>query len=230
MKRLNQSGSPAVMSPLLLLVVWTGCSKESGGASPADGGADGSQERPVVLCSTLDAAADDEDATGPWTEGTDEFGPNAPAAKAASSLGRVNIYEVASPRFLERVDVYLRADLAHTRLTIAVQESTARTAAFRKLADVQIEFATCEGWASSGPLMIPLEVGRFYAIGVDPNQPITAFVNADSDSWPIDGAFGRLIGGKVATSVSVPTITWDKFSDKEYNRHRLVTTARDDGV
>ena len=164
------------------------------------------------------------------TTATDEFGPNAPAAKTASSLGRVNIFEVTSPALLDRVDVYLRADLDHTRLTIAVQEAAARTSPFFKLTDIQIDVTLCQGWASSGPLAIPLEAGRFYAIGFDPNQPVTPFVSADTETLPIDGAFGRLIGSKTATSVSVPSITWDKLTDKEYSRQRLVTSPRAGGA
>jgi hypothetical protein len=201
-----------------------GCSKEAG-AGPEDAGAgDGSQERPLVLCPALEPGALADDAgSGPTS---DEFGPNAPATKTASSMGRVNIYEVASPALLERVDVFLRADLEQSRVTIAVQEATARTAAFRKLTDIQIDVGTCQGWASSGPLAIPLEAGRFYAIGLDPNQAVTAFISVDNETLPIDGAFGRLIGSKAATSVSVPTITWEKFTDKEYNRQRLLTSPR----
>lgn len=216
-----------------------------GEATPSDAAADvgdgAAGERPIVFCPEVDAGAGAADGSAPTSAAQpdggqggdhdggspseDEFGHNAPAAKA-SSLGRVNVYEVAAPALLERVDVYLRADLEATRLTIAVQEATSRTAPFRNLAHVQLSFDTCQGWASSGPLSIPLVVGRFYAIGFDPNQVVTAFVNTDADSVPIDGAFGRLIGSRTATSVSTPNLTWDKFTEKEYNRQRLLTSPR----
>jgi hypothetical protein len=215
--------------PFLLVTVALaggGCSK-GGGAAGTDGATDGSGEHPVVVCPEIDPGPPNDDA-GVATA-TDEFGPNAPAAKAGSSLGRVNIFEVTSPTLLDRVDVYLRADLDHTRLTIAVQEATTRTSPFQKLTDIQIDVAVCQGWASSGPLAIPMEAGRFYAMGFDPNQPVSAFVSADADTLPIDGAFGRLIGSKTATSVSVSSITWDKLTDKEYNRQRLVTSPRAGG-
>jgi hypothetical protein len=178
----------------------------------------------AILCPAVDGGPQGDD--GGTVSGVDDFGPNAPAAKAASSLGRVNVFEVTSPSQLERVDIYLRADLPRTRLTIAVQEAASRTAAFTKLTDVQIDFGVCEGWASSGPVAIPLRVGRFYAMGFDPNQVVTPFVSTDGDSLPIDGMFGRLIGSRTATSVSVSTLTWEKFLDKEYNRQRIVTSPR----
>lgn len=221
---------------LCLGLLTAGACKGGGGATP-DGGddaGDGSgSERPIVLCPEVDTDTD-TDAAAPENDGgvdggvatSDEFGPNAPAAKTASSLGRVNIYEVATATLLERVDVYLQADLASTRVTIAIQEATSRTTAFRKLADVQMDVSVCQGWATSGPLAIPLVAGRFYAIGFDPNQGVLPFVSTDGDVVPIDGAFGRLIGSRTATSVSVTNLTWDKFTDKEYNRQRLRTSPR----
>ncbi len=210
-----------------------------GGASTMDAGDDAGDgavgETPIVLCPEVDVdagtdAAPAADAAMPLDGSVpteDEFGHNAPGSKTASSLGRVNVYEIATPSLLERVDVYLRADLEATRLTIAIQEATTKTATFRKLADVQLNFDICQGWATSGPLAIPLVVGRYYAIGFDPNQVITPFVNTDTDTVPIDGAFGRLIGSRTATSVSVTNLNWDKFTDKEYNRQRLRTSPRE---
>jgi hypothetical protein len=213
-----------------------GCKK--GGGDAADGAADASTERAIVHCADVDGGVGDDGGKSGGNAGddggaaiaTDEFGPNAPAVKTASALGRVNIYEITTPTLLARVDVYLRADLAESRLTIAIQEATSRTGAFTKLTDVQIDVAVCEGWASSGALAIPMEVGRFYAIGFDPNQPVIDYVSSDTDSLPIDGAFGRLIGSKTATSVSVSTLTWDKLTDKEYNRQRLLTSPRAGGA
>jgi hypothetical protein len=212
----------------LAMVTGVGCGKSSGGGA-ADGATDGVREGAAPSCPGIDAAAATTGDGGGAITRTDDLGPNAPATKAASSLGRVNIYEVTSPSVLQRVDVYLRADLEQTRLTIAIQEATARTAPFTKLMDVQIDVGTCEGWASTGAISIPLAVGRFYAIGFDPNQPVTAFVSADAETLPIDSAFGRLVGSKTATSVSIPNLTWDKLSEKEYNRQRLLTSPRPGG-
>lgn len=203
-----------------------GC-KKNAGAAAADGSADatdGSVEAMAAACPAVDGAPEPDAGTVP---GIDEFGPNAPASKTISSLGRVNIFEVTKASLLERLDIYLQADMPHTRLTIAIQESTSRTAAFTKLTDVQLDFGVCQGWATSGPLAIPLRVGRFYAMGFDPNQVVTPFVSTDGESLPTDGMFGRLIGSRTATSVSVPTLTWEKFMDKEYNRQRVVTSPRE---
>ena len=211
------------------------CSGKGGGAS-ADAGDDAGDgaagEKPVVLCPEVDAGTIGDDDAGAGAAGdagvptTDEFGHNAPVSKTASSLGRVNVYEAATAALLERVDVYLRADLEATRVTIAIQEAPSRTAAFRKLADVQLDVGTCQGWATSGPVAIPLVVGRYYAIGFDPNQVIMPFVSTDGDVVPIDSAFGRLIGSRTATSISTAALTWDKFTEKEYNRQRLRTSPR----
>jgi len=216
------------LAPLAVgaIAVAGGC--KGADSAEADGAADADGEHPAIQCPEVDGGTVADDTTMDAGPVSDEFGPNAPAAKAASALGRVNVYEIATPRTLDRVDIYLRADLPQTRVTLAVQEATGKDSAFQKVADVQIAVDVCEGWATSGPLAIPLQVGRFYAIGFDPNQPVTAFVSTDADSVPIDGAFGRLIGAKTATSVSVATLAWDKFSDKDYNRQRVVTSPRED--
>jgi hypothetical protein len=234
------AGLRALTALAALCLLGAGACGGKGGATmdAADEVGDGALgEKPVVLCPEIDVdggagsdaalAPDAAMALDGSTPTEDEFGHNAPAGKTASSLGRVNVYEIATAVVLERVDVYLRADMDATRVTIAIQEATTKTAMFRKLADVQMDFATCQGWATSGPLGIPLVAGRYYAIGFDPNQVVTPFVNTDGDSVPIDGAFGRLIGSRTATTVSTPTLTWDKFTDKEYNRQRLRTSPRE---
>jgi hypothetical protein len=230
------------VSGLLALAFIPAC-KKAGTATgiTSDGGA---AEAGVTACGSLDGGYDGapgslgasdasraiNDASVGQDGGTgaavDELGPNAVAPKSAASLGRVNIYEVTSPRWLEEVQIYLRAGLPETRLTLAVHEATGRDSPFHKLFDVQLDFGTCEGWTSSGPIAIPLEPGRFYAVGFDPNQPVTPFVVTDSDILPIDGAFGRLVASKTSKSVSTATLTWDLSTDKEYNRQRLVTSAR----
>lgn len=212
------------MAVVVLASATVGC-KKSGGAAGGDGSAaDGGTEPAPVACAPVDGGPAGEDAA--TVAGTDEFGPNAPAVKPPSSLGRLNVFEVTTPALLERVDIHLRGELPHTRLTIAVHEATSRTTAFTKLTDVQLDMDICEGWVTSGPLSVPLKVGRFYAVGFDPNQVVTPFVSTDGDSLPIDGMFGRLLGSRTATSVSVPSLTWEKFVDKEYNRQRIVTSPR----
>ena len=234
----GRRGGGLTLALVCLCLLGAGACKAKGGAAmdAGDDVGDGALgEKPVVLCPDIDVdagtdAAPAADAAMPLDGSTpteDEFGHNAPAGSTASSLGRVNVYEITTPALLERVDVYLRAGMDATRVTIAIQEATSKTTPFRKLADVQMDFATCQGWATSGPLTIPLVVGRYYAIGFDPNQVVTPFVNTDADSVPIDGAFGRLVGSRTATTVSVTNLTWDKFSDKEYNRQRLRTSPRE---
>ena len=83
-----------------------------------------------------------------------------------------------------------------------------------------------QGWATTGPIAVPLVVGHYYAIGLDPNQPVTSFVSSDSNALPIDGAFGRLVSSKTTTSVSATGLTWDKTSTAELNRQRLATSPR----
>jgi hypothetical protein len=215
-----------------------GCKKPAGAA-----GGDAGAEAGVIACAALDGGSDGAPGSlgvsdaSPATEiaadgavvggpAIDEFGHNALVSKTATSLGQVNFYEVTSPRWLEEVQIYLQAGLPDTRLTVAVGEATARTSPFQKLFDVQLDFSTCEGWASSGPLAIPLEVGRFYAVGFDPNQPVAPFLVTDPNTLPIDGAFGRLVASKTSNTVSTDTLTWDSWTDKQYNRQRLVTAAR----
>ncbi|MEO8212418.1 MAG: hypothetical protein ABI560_04465 [Myxococcales bacterium] len=203
-----------------------GCKKSDGAATMDGGSSDGVGEAPLMQCAPVDGGPTPTLGDGGTVVGTDEFGPNAAIAKPASSLGRVNIYEITTPATLERLDIYLHSELPQTRLTIAIQEATSRTTPFTKLIDVQLDMATCEGWATSGPLQIPLKVGRFYAMGFDPNQPVMSFVSMDGESLPTDGMFGRLIGSRTATSVSVSSLTWEKFLDKEFNRQRVVTSPR----
>jgi hypothetical protein len=227
---------------LVALAPWVapsaGCKKPAGAA-----GLDAGAEAGVIACAALDGGSDGapgslgvsdaSPATQVAADGAvvggpaiDEFGHNALVSKTATSLGQVNFYEVTAPRWLEEVQIYLQAGLPDTRLTVAVGEATARTSPFQKLFNVQLDFATCEGWASSGPLAIPLEVGRFYAVGFDPNQPVAPFLVTDPNTLPIDGAFGRLVASKTSNTVSTDTLTWDSWTDKQYNRQRLVTAAR----
>jgi hypothetical protein len=217
-ERRRDGGSGWVLLAASLLVA-AGC-KGGAGASAGDGGADGRDgagEAPLALCPAPEG--------DPAEAASDDFGPNAKAV-ASSALGRVNIYEVTSQRQLDRVDLFVRSELAGTRVTMAVYEAAARDVTFRKVTDVQVEVPACQGWASSGVLAVPLVVGRFYAVGFDPNQAIVTYLNNDMSNIPVDGRFGRLIGSKTATSVSVGALGWDKISDKEFTRQRLVTTAR----
>jgi hypothetical protein len=205
----------------------SGCSKSSSSTPSVDGG-DAGDDAAIPLCAD-DAGAGA--AAAPLSEAgvasdIDDFGPNASAAKMTSSLGRMNIYVVTTPRTLDRVDVYLASQLAETRVTIAVQEAAAQGAPFQKLFDLQLDFPTCEGWATTGSIALPLVVGHYYAIGLDPNQPITSFVSSDTNALPIDGAFGRLVSSKTTTSVSAAGLAWDKTSTAEFNRQRLATSPR----
>ena len=96
---------------------------------------------------------------------------------------------------------------------------------------MQVDVPPCVGWVGTGPLGISLQVGRFYAIGFDPNQAVTTFVDSESNDLPIDGQFGRLIGSETSTSVSLDTLDWGMPSSKSFTRQRLYTSPRaaDDG-
>jgi hypothetical protein len=203
----------------LALLICPGCKKSA--AEAGDGSADGTDsKREVGLPACPDPAAASALAAA------DDFGPNAKAMAMPSALGRINVYEVTAPNLLERIDIYVRADLAGSRVTLAVFRAASKDKAFEKVTDVQVDVPSCEGWASSGPLSVTLDPGRFYAVGFDPNQLITTFVNADTSNIPIDGHFGRLIGSKTVTSVSVPSVGWDKVADKDFMRQRLLTSPR----
>jgi len=219
----------AIICALAAGLLTVGCSKGSSSA-PADAsdGGDGPEDGALPLCADDGGAAADALALSEAgvASDVDEFAPNAPVAKMVSSIGRVNIYTATSPRTLDRVDVYLGSALTGTRVTIAVQEAVAQGAAFQKVFDVQLDFGACQGWASSGPISVPLIAGHSYAVGLDPNQPITAYVSTDMNALPIDGAFGRLVSSKTTSSVSSGGLTWDKVSTSEFNRQRLATSPR----
>ena len=215
-------GAPVAIA--LLVTIWlavasvTGCKASKGGAA-TDGGDDGATVSDAGLACPLPEA-------GTPAGASDDFGPNAKPIATATALGQLNVYEVTTPRQLEWVDLYLRVDLDSTRLTIAVYEAAARNAIFHKLTDLQVEVPRCLGWVSSGPLSLRLEAGRFYAIGFDPNQTITTFVDSEASNLPVDGQFGRLIGSKTSTSVSVDTLDWGTPSARDFNRQRLFTSPR----
>lgn len=201
--------------PLIGLAMLVACGGGGGSTPKSDGGAtDGG----VPRCPDSDA--------GIAGVGADEFGPNAAAVKPPAAVARQNIYEATAFRTLVGVEIYLRPDLPQTRVTIAVHEALSRTAPFKKVADVQLEVPACEGWVASGPLAVPLVPGRFYSVGFDPNQALTPFAVTESNSVPIDGALGRLIGSRTGTSVSLPELGWDKVSDRDYNRQRLTSVPR----
>jgi hypothetical protein len=203
---------------LLALIPAWGC-KSSQASSVADGGSDGAPtDAGPASCQGSDA--------GPPLGIADDFGPNAKATGTSSALGQLDVYEVTTPRTLEWLDLYLRADLGGTRLTIAVYEAAARNAVFRRLTTVRLDLSPCTGWVGSGPLGVPLEPGRFYALGYDPNQAVTSFVDSEASNLPVDGQFGRLIGARTSTSVSLDTLDWGTLSVKDFTRQRLFTSPR----
>jgi hypothetical protein len=210
--------SVGALGALLIVVAAAGC-KGSSSSNDTDGGSDAATDAGTPACSI---AAD----AGAPSGIADDFGPNAKVSATSSALGQLNVYEVTSPRRLEWVDLYLRADLGGTRLTISVYEAAARNAAFQRVATVQVDVSPCLGWIGTGRLAVPLEAGRFYAIGFDPNQAVTTFVDGESNDLPIDGQFGRLIGSETTTSVSLDALDWGKPSDKSFTRQRLFTSPR----
>ncbi|HEX2659578.1 MAG TPA: hypothetical protein VHU40_14945 [Polyangia bacterium] len=205
----------------------TDCSKGSATPSADAAATDGGEDAGLPACGEESGAGGGTVVVTPTgASDIDEFGPNAQEAKMVSSIGRLNVYTATAPRMLDQVEVYLAAALPGTRVTIAVQEAVSATAAFQKVFEVQVSFGVCQGWASSGPLAIPMIAGHAYAIGIDPNQPITAYVSADSNALPIDGAFGALVSSKTSTSVSTTGLSTDKTSTAEFNRQRLTTSPR----
>ena len=203
----------------------SGCSKSSS-TSASDAGSSSSGDAGLPACMAVASAGDAAVSAGPAGV-ADDFGPNAKIGSAASALGQLDVYEVTTPRRLEWVDLYLRADLAGTRLTISVYEAPAKNTTFRRLTSVQVDVPPCVGWVGTGPLGISLQVGRFYAIGFDPNQAVTTFVDSESNDLPIDGQFGRLIGSMTSTSVSLDTLDFGMPSSKGFIRQRLYTSPRD---
>ena len=212
----------AATAALVLSGGAAGCGKGVSPAAPGDAGADARGDAPLAACPASDAGA----AGGVG----DDFGPNARAPATSSALGQLNVYEVTSPRQLEWIDLYLRAELGGTQLTISIYEAAARNAVFRRLTMVQLEVPPCDGWVASGPVGLPLAPGRFYAIGYDPNQAVTAYVDSEANNLPVDGHFGRLIGARTSTSVSLDTLDWGKLSDKDFTRQRIFTSPRADAA
>lgn len=204
---------------------WGGC-KGGGSTGVADAAIDAAHDGGLPSCSVASTEGGGDGGGLSAAAVQDDFGPNAVAAKTNSALGRVNIYEITNGRTLERVEIYLGTPLPSSRLTIAIHEAPSPTAPFRKLTDVQVDLPSCIGWATSGPLSVPLVTGRFYAIGFDPNQTVQPFVDSEADDLPIDGHLGRLTGSKTATSVSLGTLTWDKVITTEFTRQRLSTSPR----
>jgi hypothetical protein len=209
----------------------SGCSKSSS-SSATDAGS-GSGDAGLAACTAV-ASAGDSPEGGAAADGSagpvgvaDDFGPNAKVGSSASALGQLDVYEVTTPRRLEWVDLYLRTDLGGTRLTISVYEARARNMAFRRLTSVQVDVSPCFGWVGTGALGISLQVGRYYAIGFDPNQAVTTFVDSESNDLPIDGQFGRLIGSMTSTSVSLDALDFGMPSSKSFTRQRLFTSPRD---
>jgi hypothetical protein len=209
----------------------SGCSKSSS-SSATDAGS-GSGDAGLPACTAVASAGDSSDgaaaadaSAGPAGV-ADDFGPNAKIGSSASALGQLDVYEVTTPRRLEWVDLYLRTDLGGTRLTISVYEAPAKNMTFRRLTSVQVDVPPCVGWVGTGALGISLQVGRFYAIGFDPNQAVTTFVDSESNDLPIDGQFGRLIGSMTSTSVSLDTLDFGMPSTKSFTRQRIFTSPRD---
>jgi len=131
----------------LLAVLGLACGKSASNGAVADGGGDAvADDAGLAACPVPDGGAPAGVA--------DDFGPNAKAGSTSSALGQLDLYEVTKPRQLEWVDLYLRADLAGTRVTISVYEAAARNAVFRRLAMIQLDVAPCSGWVGSGPIAL----------------------------------------------------------------------------
>jgi hypothetical protein len=224
------AGLIIVSAAVSTVLAVSGCSKSS--SSSATDAGHGSGDAGLSACTAVasmgdlsDGAAAADASTGPAGV-ADDFGPNAKIGSSASALGQLDVYEVTTPRRLEWVDLYLRADLGSTRLTISVYEAPAKNMTLRRLTSVQVDVPPCVGWVGTGPLGISLQVGRVYAIGFDPNQAVTTFVDSESSDLPIDGQFGRLIGSMTSTSVSLDTLDFGTPSNKSFTRQRLYTSPR----
>lgn len=217
--------TPVPLGLLLAFVACTalvgaGCKGDDGG-NATDASVDAGDD--ALGCSAVSAA----DAGSP-EQRWDEFGPNAALSKTPSALARVNIYEVTSPRWLQSAEIFLQPALQSTLVTLAIGETSSKTLAFKKLVSVQVPVPTCPGFVSTGPLQVWMKPGHYYSVGYDPNQSLNYASVTEMGTLPVDGAFGRLIGSRTDTSVSLPTLSWDKFSDKEYFRQRLATVPAPD--
>ncbi|MCG5052036.1 MAG: hypothetical protein KA712_03660 [Myxococcales bacterium] len=214
-------GTRAQTVALVLALVPLGAvACQGGGEATPDAAVDAAIEAGAPsVCDLLAARDGGSDAGVP-----DEFGPNAAPAKNASALARLNIYEVTRPRWLTGVEIFLNPTLPNTRVTLAVAEAPSKQAPFTTLFTLQVDTVACPAYVSAGPLQILLRPGHYYAVGFDPNQAVGFASVTDMGSLPIDGAFGRLIGSRTDSSVSLPTLGWDKWSDKDYFRQRLTTT------
>ena len=123
----RRSAAVSALLPTVLAV--SGCSKSSSSsaADAASGSADAGLPACTAVASTATAAdgAARRRSAGPAGV-ADDFGPNAKIGIVEpSALGQLDVYEVTTPRRLEWVDLYLRADLGGTRLTISVYEAPA---------------------------------------------------------------------------------------------------------
>ncbi len=137
------AGRVSLVVVATVAVLAAGGCKGSGSAAAdaAPDGAGDSKEVGLAACPEPEAAS--------ATASADDFGPDAKAVTMASAMGRINVYEVTSPHLLERVDVFVRADLAGSRVTLSVYEAPSMTKPFTKVADVQVDVPSCEGWASN---------------------------------------------------------------------------------
>ncbi|MDX2022939.1 MAG: hypothetical protein SF187_22080 [Deltaproteobacteria bacterium] len=206
---------------VMLVLVWLSACKGDDSSNSADAAVDAGGD-------ALGCPAVSPPDAGSIEQSWDDFGPNAALSKTPSALARVNIYEVTSPRWLTNAEIFLQPALQNTLVTIAVGETSSKTAPFKKLVSMQVPVPSCPGFVSAGPLRVWMVPGRYYSVGYDPNQGLNYASVSEMGTLPIDGAFGRLIGSRTDTSVSQTTLPWDKFSDKEYFRQRITTIPAPD--
>jgi len=128
----------------------------------------------------------------------------------------VNFYAVTQSRTLRKIEMFM-APSSSLSLLWYVHESSTLDGTYTKISTSSTLSTTDAGDQSSGAMAVPLVAGRYYAISVRWTASNTCWYHTP-ETVPL--SFGSVVGGKLISSASEPTITYDNFA---YFPQRLTT-------
>ena len=120
-----------------------------------------------------------------------------------------DIYAVTESRTLREIEMYLYSTKIGQTIDWAVHESTSQNGAYIRVFSASTTSTTDQYrsvYESTGPISVPLVVGRYYAIGVSlphtvaPTDTVKAWLK--SSSSPKAVSFGTMLGGSRLGSYS----------------------------
>lgn len=113
-------------------------------------------------------------------------GKNSDTSTTGESSCKVNTLSVSTPQNLEAIEFYLTAVQDNTTLYWFVYESSSIDGTYTKVWETSRTVTETRGYFSSGPVMVDLVPGMYYAIGGYWDQPVTYWYSNTLPGGPLD--------------------------------------------